>query len=132
MAPAAMVALRSKRAMIIVSSSLYAFRFKVVAADPAPAPVKSAFIAAPFSFTWPAGDTQTSAFPLSDPAQKNSSKTATVQQDGQLHSNRRNLAGPEPGRNPRIRDKGVEIRSLLGPVRIQPHLHPRPCTRCGR
>jgi hypothetical protein len=37
--------------MIIVSSSLYAFRFKVVAADPASAPVKSAFIAAPFSST---------------------------------------------------------------------------------
>jgi hypothetical protein len=64
--------------MIIVSSSLYAFRFKVVAADPAPAPVKSAFIAAPFSSTWPAADTQTLAFPLCDPAQKNSSKTATV------------------------------------------------------
>ena len=50
MAPAAMVAARSKRAMIIVSNSLSIFLgLEMLAVDPALAPVNSAFIAAPFS-----------------------------------------------------------------------------------
>src|SRR5215831_125620 len=132
MAPAAMLALRKKRAMIIGPSSLslssrspstrhrhpaHANAYSLVTLKPAPTLVKSVCSAVPF----PAGSLSRQSGSAPRLRQRNSSKTAASPAGAGLARAAATLAGPAPRSNPRKRDQGLEKRTLFDPVRFQPH-----------
>src|SRR5215467_8037956 len=142
MAPATMLALRNKRAMIIdpkpplalssrsPSTPLtldHANAYDLATPNSAPAPVKTACSAVPF---W--------AGTLSPERICPAVEATKLEQDrgkpagAGLARAAATLAGPSPRSNPRKRDQGLERPTLYDPVRFQPHVCSLRLLNCER